>query len=55
MQQIQGGDVSSQYEWQQPDAKGEFRFQLIHLLITATICLLIGGYLGTKETASVGL
>ncbi len=38
------------YDWQQPDNKNEFRFQLIHLLITAIICFFIGGYLGSGET-----
>eukprot|EP00347_Sterkiella_histriomuscorum_P015470 403356906 len=40
------------YDWQQPDSKNEFRLQLIHLLITAIICLFIGGYLGTRDTSS---
>ena len=44
------GNGDHQYEWQQPDNKNEFRFQIIHLLITAIICLFIGGYLGTRDS-----
>lgn len=46
-------DEKENYDWQQPDSKSEFRFQLIHLLITAIVCLFIGGYLGTRDTTTV--
>ncbi|CDW72595.1 vesicle-associated membrane protein-associated protein a isoform 2 [Stylonychia lemnae] len=39
-----------QYDWKEVDYKNESRFQIIHLLITAIICLFIGGYLVTRET-----
>jgi hypothetical protein len=42
-------DQRDQYQWQQPESGSGFSFQLIHLLITAIICLVIGGYLGSHE------
>jgi len=46
-----GGD---QYNWQKGDAKAGSGFQLIHLIITAIVCLFIGGYLGGSHDAIKG-
>lgn len=45
---LEGKEV---FQWQQPEAKTGFSFQLIHLLITAIVCLFIGGYLGGHSGA----
>lgn len=46
-------DLKSQYQWQQPEAPSGYSFQPIHLLITAIICLVIGGLLGGQNQEAI--
>ncbi|TNV72213.1 hypothetical protein FGO68_gene422 [Halteria grandinella] len=50
--QMDADKVKELYEWQQPDLGKDSRFQIIHLLITAIVCLMLGGYLNSGGSSS---